>query len=112
MDNLLGSAPAKLDSRQMHLWAPTVDGILRRFNDEATRPEAALSAAYLLQAMKAIGVFDPKPEPPLRAGVQLGGAFMPAQNGQRPKIASDDVVEKLERDLKASRIGGHDDPTA
>ena len=112
MDNLLGSAPAKLDSRQMHLWAPTVDGILRRFNDEATRPEAALSAVYMLQAMKAIGVFDPKPEPPLRAGVQLGGAFMPAQNGQRPKIASDDVVEKLERDLKASRIGGHDDPTA
>ena len=88
------TAPAQIDKNQMHLWLPAVDGILRRFNDEATRPEAALSAVYMLQAMKAIGVFD------LNAPItQRQPVYEQPAPGQRPAVRNDDLVRKLEDEL-------------
>lgn len=88
---------AKLDSKQMHLWAPAVDGILRRFNADATRTEAALSAVYLLQAMKTVGVFTYAPNRTVAGSSE--GQFIPAKDGQRPAVRAN-LANRLEEALK------------
>lgn len=88
---------ARLDSKQMHLWAPAVDGILRRFNEDATRAEAALSAVYMLQAMKTVGVFNP---PAVNAPRQA--TFMQAASGQRPRVDAGAIADALDKELNAA----------
>ena len=68
--------PAVLQTADMAVWKPAVDGILRRFNEPASRDLAGLEAAILLQAMTAMGIFGsmsivPNTQPPAR---QLAGA--------------------------------------
>ena len=85
--------PAAISKAALHLLTPTVNGILRRFNDDATRPEAALSAVVVLQALKAMGVFDA----PL-LGQALGTFTQPAP-GQRP-VLTGDIAKRLEDELR------------
>lgn len=87
----LVDTPAQLDKNQMFLWAPAVDGILRRFNEDATRAEAALSAAYLLQAMRAIGVFNPPQAKP-----SSGATFTQPSSNTRPVLRNRDLEKRME----------------
>lgn len=86
--------PAVIDKYAPHLLVPTVDGILRRFNDEATRAEAALSAVVVLQALKAMGVFNAP-----TIGQALGGTFAQPAPGQRP-VLTGDIAKRLEDELR------------
>lgn len=90
----LVDTPAQLDKNQMFLWAPAVDGILRRFNEDATRAEAALSAAYLLQAMRAIGVFNPPAKAPSQA------TYVQPSPNARPVLRNRDLEKQMEDVLK------------
>ena len=75
----------KIDKAAPHLLAPTVDGIINRFNADDTRPEAALSAVVVLQALKAMGVFDPPKAATIPA--RAAAAFVQPAPGQRPALA-------------------------
>lgn len=101
---LLGNAPipATIDKAGTHLLAPVVDGIIRRFNDDATRAEAALSAVALLQTLKAMGIFHaPAPNTASIKG-QLGAVGAVGTTGvisaQRPAV-NPDVLKKLQDEL-------------
>ena len=84
--------PAAISKAAPHLLTPTVNGILRRFNDDATRPEAALSAVVVLQALKAMGVFD-------APSAHIGGTFTQPAPGQRP-VLTGDIAKRLEDELR------------
>ena len=87
--------PAVIDKYAPHLLVPTVDGILRRFNDDATRAEAALSAVIVLQALKAMGVFNAP-----QIGQALGaGTFAQPAPGQRP-VLTGELGRRLEEELR------------
>ena len=87
--------PAAISKAALHLLTPTVNGILRRFNDDATRPEAALSAVVVLQALKAMGVFNAP-----QIGQALGaGTFTQPAPGQRPALTGD-IAKRLEDELR------------
>jgi len=87
-----GSAPI-LSKATPHLLAPTVDGILSRFNNDDQRAEASLSAVVVLQAMKAMGMFAP----PV-ASATLGTFAQPAP-GQRP-VLTGELGRRLEEELR------------
>ena len=84
--------PAAISKAALHLLTPTVNGILRRFNDDATRPEAALSAVVVLQALKAMGIFNPP-------SAHIGGTFTQPAPGQRP-VLTGDIAKRLEDELR------------
>lgn len=89
-----------IDKSGAHLLAPTVTGIITRFNDDATRAEAALSAVVVLQALQAMGVFDPpRGAAGIKGDVGLVGGFVQPARGQRP-IASSEVARRLEEELR------------
>ena len=83
--------PATIDKAGSHLLAPVVDGILRRFNEDESRAEAALSAVAVLQALKAMGVFD--------APLLGQPAFTQPAPGQRP-VLSGEIGRRLEEELR------------
>lgn len=87
----------KIDKAAPHLLAPTVDGIINRFNADDTRPEAALSAVVVLQALKAMGVFDPPKAATIPA--RAAAAFVQPAPGQRPVLAGD-IAKRLEDELR------------
>ena len=84
--------PAAINKAAPHLLAPTVNGILRRFNDDATRPEAALSAVVVLQALKAMGIFNPP-------NTQTAAVYTQPAPGQRP-VLTGDIAKRLEDELR------------
>lgn len=51
-------ATPTLQTQDMSIWKPAVDGILRRYNDSNQREEAGAAAVVLLQAMTSMGVFN------------------------------------------------------
>ncbi len=82
----------KIDKAAPHLLAPTVDGIINRFNADDTRPEAALSAVVVLQALKAMGVFD-------QPSTQRAPVYTQPAPGQRP-VLTGDIAKRLEDELR------------
>jgi hypothetical protein len=99
MSNATVSGPfAALSKAGAHLLNPVVDGILNRFNDDATRAEAALSAVAMLQALKAMGIFyapAPANQPAVAQGILSGS---PSAIGGRPSINAD-IVRRLDDEL-------------
>ena len=84
--------PATIDKAGSHLLAPVVDGILRRFNEDESRAEAALSAVAVLQALKAMGTFD-------QPSTQRAPVYAQPVPGQRPVVGSD-IAKRLEDELR------------
>lgn len=84
--------PATIDKAGSHLLAPVVDGILRRFNEDESRAEAALSAVAVLQALKAMGIFNPP-------NTQTAAVYTQPAPGQRP-VLTGDIAKRLEDELR------------